>query len=111
MRGLIMENTLEIIVRKAGAIAGWQPGDDVKHTEAYMAFLDICAKETGASPPPNREIDLLWHVHMLHPREYVGFCDARFGRVIDHSLPAITEIASFDSSTIRNTASAGCNKP
>ena len=37
----------------------------------YGQFLDLARKDPGATLVPTLDIDLIWHVHMLSPRNYL----------------------------------------
>ena len=37
----------------------------------YGQFLDLARKDPGATLVPTLDIDLIWHVHMLSPRDYL----------------------------------------
>lgn len=52
--------------------------------ERYVRFLRLCAKHPDRPLAPTRDIDLVWHLHMLSPRSYVRECEALFGDVLDH---------------------------
>jgi len=63
-------------------------GADVKTVRAaelrYRKFLAICAKYPDATLTPARDIDQVWHLHMLQPRAYVADCNRIFGSILDH---------------------------
>lgn len=50
----------------------------------YRKFLGICAKYPDAVVTPARDIDQVWHLHMLQPRAYVADCNRIFGYILDH---------------------------
>jgi hypothetical protein len=33
---------------------------------------------------PARDVDRMWHLHMLHPRAYAADCQRLFGFLLDH---------------------------
>ena len=37
----------------------------------YGQFLELARKDPGATLVPTLDIDLIWHVHMLSPRDYL----------------------------------------
>ncbi len=51
----------------------------------YRRFLLIAARNPGAFIAPTRDIDQVWHLHMLHPRAYATDCDRLMGRLLDHN--------------------------
>lgn len=50
----------------------------------YRMFLGLVAKYPEEPLSPARDIDEVWHLHMLHPRAYVEDCGRIFGDVLDH---------------------------
>ena len=50
----------------------------------YRKFLALVAKYPNESLAPAKDIDDVWHLHMLHPRAYVDDCMRIFGSVLDH---------------------------
>jgi len=49
----------------------------------YEAFLLLVAKH-GGPVAPTREIDEMWHLHMLHPVAYHADCMRLLARILDH---------------------------
>ncbi len=52
--------------------------------ERYIQYLGLIQNHPGANIAPTRDIDLMWHVHMLHPRQYYEDCQRLFGDILDH---------------------------
>jgi len=50
----------------------------------YERFLLLVGKYPGRELAPARDIDSIWHLHMLHPRQYVADCYRLFGDILDH---------------------------
>jgi hypothetical protein len=50
----------------------------------YKKFLALLAKYPDLELAPSRDIDEVWHLHMLNPRAYVTDCNAIFGDILDH---------------------------
>ena len=50
----------------------------------YRRFLALVAKYPDEVLAPARDIDEVWHLHMLHPRAYMEDCLRIFGSVLDH---------------------------
>jgi hypothetical protein len=51
----------------------------------YMNFWRL-AKHNPAKPlAPTRDIDAMWHLHMLHPQAYSQDCQAYFGYILGHN--------------------------
>lgn len=54
-----------------------------QHVADYLRFLTIVLRH-GGPVAPTREIDQIWHLHMLHPVAYQEDCMRLFGRILDH---------------------------
>src|SRR5882672_1959924 len=52
--------------------------------DRYEKFLLLIAKYPDRELAPSRDIDLMWHLHMQHPRQYVADCYRLFGDILDH---------------------------
>ena len=50
----------------------------------YGQFLDLARRDPGATLVPTLDIDLIWHVHMLSPRDYRDDCEQMLGRLLTH---------------------------
>lgn len=50
----------------------------------YERFLMLVAKHPGVPLAPTREIDAVWHLHMLRPRAYNDDCQRLLGYLLDH---------------------------
>jgi hypothetical protein len=50
----------------------------------YRKFLALVGKYPGESLSPAKDIDEVWHLHMLHPRAYAEDCKRLFGDILDH---------------------------
>ncbi|MBP0635910.1 glycine-rich domain-containing protein-like [Cupriavidus sp. AcVe19-6a] len=51
-----------------------------KRYRRYLALV----KKHGGSLAPTRDIDAMWHLHMLRPGAYEQDCRSYFGRMLDH---------------------------
>lgn len=51
----------------------------------YEKFLLLAAKNRREHLVPTKEIDMMWHLHMLHPRAYYKDCMDMFGDILDHN--------------------------
>lgn len=57
----------------------------VEHDIAlYRCFLKICVLHPEASIVPSKEIDAVWHAHLLDTSKYRADCEFVFGRFMDH---------------------------
>ncbi|GAB2775917.1 glycine-rich domain-containing protein [Amycolatopsis magusensis] len=52
--------------------------------EQALAFLAVCARNTGAPLAPSELVDIGWHTFILHTRDYADFCDRIAGRFLHH---------------------------
>lgn len=52
--------------------------------DRYEKFLLLAARYRNADLIPTKEIDMMWHLHMLHPRAYHKDCMNLFGDILDH---------------------------
>ncbi|CAN0620189.1 conserved protein of unknown function [Burkholderia multivorans] len=50
----------------------------------YQRFLMLVAANPGIPHAPTRDIDEMWHLHMLAPKAYHEDCMRLFGEVLDH---------------------------
>lgn len=50
----------------------------------YRCFLKLCLLCPGAAIVPTRQLDHVWHTHMLDTAKYRADCDHVFGRFLDH---------------------------
>jgi len=62
----------------------WSHGKREMEAARYERFLALAAKRPGLRATPTRDIDELWHLHMLHPVAYHRDCMRIFGRIFDH---------------------------
>lgn len=61
--------------------------DDVRRELAltrYLRFLELVAEDPHRPIAPTRDIDEMWHLHMLAPRAYFEDCQRLFGEILDH---------------------------
>lgn len=50
----------------------------------YAKWLALCQLHPTAPLAPARDIDEMWHLHMLSPKAYYRDCLANFGDLLDH---------------------------
>jgi len=71
--------------------------------ERYRKFLQLVLKYPDMPLAPSRDVDEMWHLHMLHPRAYHADCLRLFGDILDHDggfglgegeLPALNNLFS-----------------
>ncbi len=50
----------------------------------YEKFWELCKDNPEVIIAPTKDIDEVWHTHMLRPVNYISDCDSYFGYVLDH---------------------------
>lgn len=70
--------------RSEGPLSGLDEQSIRKAELRYRKFLRLAAKYPDVVLAPARDIDEVWHLHMLHPRAYVEDCNRIFGEILDH---------------------------
>ncbi len=50
----------------------------------YRCFLKLCVLHPGATIVPTRQLDRVWHTHMLDTAKYRADCDHVLGHFMDH---------------------------
>lgn len=64
-----------------------QDWDDTKRrreAERYAKLLLVAVENRSHPIAPTRDIDQMWHLHMLHPKAYYEDCMRLFGEIFDH---------------------------
>ena len=60
--------------------------------EQYRGFLYLKKKHGDQyTLPPSYEIDVVWHAHILHSKDYVLFCEKIFGAYLHHHIHLVDE--------------------
>jgi hypothetical protein len=62
----------------------WTRTDAAQALRRYERFLCLIAAHPGIPQAPTRDIDEMWHLHMLSPRAYHHDCMRLFGDILDH---------------------------
>lgn len=70
--------------RSEGALASADEQEIQTAAIRYRKFLGLAAKYPDVELSPARDIDEVWHLHMLHPRAYFEDCKRIFGFILDH---------------------------
>jgi len=50
----------------------------------YEKFLRLAQRHPGQPLAPTKNIDEIWHLHMMNPRAYYNDCQRLFGDILDH---------------------------
>lgn len=54
----------------------------------YLKFLMQCKAEPNVRHEPERDVDLYWHAHILHTKQYIADCNRYFGYILHHEPKA-----------------------
>lgn len=81
---IISVDLVEAARRSEHFPSDWSPEKVRRAVERYEKFLRLAAKHPGATIAPTRDIDEMWHLHMLSPRAYYNDCIRLMGRILDH---------------------------
>jgi hypothetical protein len=63
---------------------GWTAERTYKLIELYRYFLVLNEMYPNISIVPTKEIDKVWHTHILDTAKYREDCEKAFGRFVDH---------------------------
>lgn len=80
----ISADLLEAARRSEGAPGSWTDEERVRAIARYEQFLLLVAEDPGRPVAPTRDIDEIWHLHMLSPVAYHRDCQALMGQLLDH---------------------------
>lgn len=85
-RDVTISVDLAAAVRKAedGFFSSLPEAETVESAARYVKFLTLIKRYPDTSLAPTRDIDEMWHAHMLHPVAYYHDCMDNFGAIIDH---------------------------
>lgn len=63
---------------------GWSAQHIERMAQAYKRFLILLARYPGVTIAPTRDIDTVWHTHILDTRKYAADCQHIFGEFLHH---------------------------
>jgi len=63
---------------------GWSELQYKKAVDLYKKFIMLCCKYPEESIVPTKEIDAVWHQHILDTKAYTEFCKKYFGTYLHH---------------------------
>lgn len=94
--------------------ADWTDAHVERALLRYRRFLALVALSPATPIAPTKDIDVMWHLHMLSPRAYHADCMRLFGELLDHdggfgktSDEEPTLIACFEHTVARYEAAFG----
>ena len=64
--------------------SGLKKEDTVRAITKYMMFLCLIHLYPNLQLVPNKEIDKVWHQHILDTEKYISDCEMLFGHIIHH---------------------------
>lgn len=85
VRKLIDSCDLSAIIRRLVLIDKWTIGQAQLACKQYRNFLFLKIKYGKQyALPPSKDIDEVWHSHILHTEDYYHFCMNIFGEFLHH---------------------------
>ncbi|MCS6799484.1 MAG: glycine-rich domain-containing protein-like [Myxococcota bacterium] len=81
---LLSVDLVERSYRASSFPADWSREQRERALRRYERFLLLVARDVDAPATPTRDIDEMWHLHMLHPVAYQRDCARLFGGTLDH---------------------------
>lgn len=79
---------LTLIQQKVAIEENWTPAYTDRVVEEYYRFLYIVINGNRGSP--SRDVDKMWHMHILDTRKYMSDCSKFFGVAYLHHRPSYT---------------------
>ena len=76
---------LDRVKRKLMKDEGWTEAEADTATGRYRRFLVMGLLKPDFHLVPARDIDKVWHQHILHTRLYAADCETLFGRFMHHN--------------------------
>lgn len=64
---------------------GWSEEQALIALGRYEKFFMLAAKYPGHPLAPTKDIDVMWHLHMLSPQAYFNDCMLAMGAILDHN--------------------------
>lgn len=76
---------LDLVIKRLIEVDGWKEQHVLAACQQYRRYLFLLYKYSPAyTLPPSRDIDEIWHAHILHTQAYTKFCEQLFGRFMHH---------------------------
>lgn len=84
---------------------GWSVDEAAEFANLYRVFLFLCATYPDDVIVPPREVDEIWHLHILDTRNYAKDCSEIFGSYLHHfPYAGMTESSkAFETAAIAHT--------
>lgn len=91
---------IEVAKRSDGTLSTLDHVELEKVLERYQKFLYLAQKYPNEPLSPTFDIDEMWHLHMLHPRQYYDDCMVLFGQIMGHETSGTTkELTNYSNLT------------
>lgn len=95
-----------MIHQRLTLIEKWKQTDAWNAIDQYRRFLYLQAKYSNQHAlPPSKEIDEVWHAHILHTEDYTAFCQEIFGQYFHHRPELPTALSSVITDGFERTQS------
>jgi hypothetical protein len=75
---------LSMIENNMATRQGWSANEAKQAGQLYRNYLILRCKYPEENLPPSKEVDEVWHNHILDTKKYREDCEAIFGRFFDH---------------------------
>ncbi len=104
MHAIELINTvdLEMVIMRLVKIEHWSLPDAKEAVTQYRKYLILRRKYPGETLPPSKDIDEVWHAHILHTVDYRTFCKQAFSdhddQYLDHH-PHIANVGNVEKLT------------
>lgn len=73
------------------ALCGWSDEKCNLIEPQYKAFLAVHLENKTKNLVPSKDVDEMWHMHILHTKKYVDFCNNVFGEYFHHYPHSVVE--------------------
>lgn len=81
---LIDSFDLSKVVNRLIQVDEWSKKEALAACRYYRNYLYLLLKYDEIEMPPSKEIDEVWHAHILHTEDYQQFCQNIFGYFLHH---------------------------
>lgn len=90
---LIYSLDLTRVAERVKRLQKWSKKQVLEACEQYRVFLFL-VKKYGKQYQlaPSRDIDEIWHAHILHTQDYTEFCEKLFGFYLHHCPSHIVKL-------------------
>lgn len=84
-QAIIFQIDLSHVIRRLVKVDGWVKCSAEEALIQYRRYIFLQKKYGQAYElPPSREVDAVWHAHILHTEKYWDFCQKIFGYYLHH---------------------------